>query len=144
MMPNSLKLGLGFTIAIALLGAMFYLVSWMVSTGPAYSSSESNGGPPPVLTGDDVTHYDHSNDVPLINPVRRIVQGEKLEDGCGFSGYFEPERGQRYMVIRTLAVNRETCEALEEMGEVSEEDGERLFEDDGLGHDTPSVPAPSQ
>ena len=116
---------------------MLYLISLMGS--PTYSSSGENDGPPVQLTGDDVTEYDQSDGVPLINPVRRIVQGEKLENGCGFSGYIELERGQRYILTRTQAVNWETCEALEEEGTVSAEDGEAMMvnEDDATGEATP-------
>ncbi len=128
MIPNSLKLGVGFAIAIALLGMMFYLVGAMVSTDPTYSSSSPNNGASLVLTGDDVTEYDQSDKPPLVNPTRRIIQGTEVDGGCIFTSYYEPPRGQRYTMGRTLAVNRKTCEKLEEIGALSEADGEEAFE----------------
>ena len=48
MIPNSLKLGVGFAIAIALLGVMFYLVGMI---GPSYASSSNQDGAPPSVDG---------------------------------------------------------------------------------------------
>ncbi len=143
MIPNSLKLGVGFAIAIALLGVMFYLVGII---GPSYASSSNQDGAPPVLTGDDVIEYDQFDNVPLINPVRRIIQGEVIDGGCRFTSYMEPPPGQRYTMGRTLAVNWTRCEKLEEHGGLSDEDGEAMMEDEegATGEATPQPENPDR
>ena len=135
MIPNSLKLGVGFTMAIALLGTLFYLISLI---GPGYASDGQNDGPPVQLTGDDVVEYDISGDIPIRNPVRRIVRGKKIGDSCRFTRYIELAEGETSRMVRTLAVNFDTCERLEEAGTLSSEDLERVkeAEDDATGSDT--------
>ncbi len=61
MIPHNFRIGVGFTVALALLGVLLYLVG---SINPGYSSS---GSGEPILTGDDVVEHDHSDDVTLIN-----------------------------------------------------------------------------
>ena len=125
MIRNSLKLGVGFIIAIALLGVLMYIIGLTGST--SYSSSGDNG-PPLTLTGDNVREYDQSGEPPLINPTRYIRQGERRDGGCAFTSYYEPPPGQRYTMGRMLAVNWDTCEWLEEVGALSESDGQEAFE----------------
>ena len=137
MVLNSLKLGLGFTVAVALICTALYLLGYAV--GPTYSASDEQAEQDePVLTGDGVVEHDHSDGVPLINPVRRLKQGTKLEDGCEFSSYLELRPGETMRESRTLAINWDTCEYIEEEGAVAPEHQEGLMEDDGLGDDEPT------
>ncbi len=138
MFPNAktARLGLGIILAIGLLGMVIYLAG-QLGTGRASDGSKEPTASP-VLTGDNVVETDGSGEPPLINPTRRIIQGEKVEGGCAFSGYLEPGPGEQYIVIRSLATNWDTCEQLVEQGNVSSADGKKLFDDSEASEDTPA------
>ena len=135
MIPNAARISAGFIIAIGLLGLLMYIIG--LTGSPTYSSSGDNG-PPLTLTGDNVREYDQSGEPPLINPTRYIRQGERRDGACVFSSYYEPPPGQRYTMGRVLAVNWDTCEWLEEIGALSESDGQEAFGGEGTADETPT------
>jgi hypothetical protein len=66
------------------------------------------------------------------------MQGVKLEDGCELNSYLELAPGETARLSRTVAINWNTCEYLEEEGTISQENVERLTEgDDDLESDIP-------
>ena len=80
-------------------------------------------------------------DIPLANSTIEVIQGTRTEDGnCIFGTYMEKGPDDPPLMSRTLSTDYETCEAVVEVGELSEEAYERLQEEHDEGESEAPIP----
>ena len=122
---------IGSAVAVALICIAAFQ---FVQARSAFSSPEAPaGGEDPVLTGDNVIKYPNAFNTPLIDPVRTLRYGTKVDGGCRYSSFGSMRPGYTMMEGRMLALNPDTCEYIWEEGAVAPEHQEGLMEDVGPG-----------
>ena len=100
---------------------LFSLLGILAVVGVAvfFVAAQGDGEPAP-LEGDNVTTYDYTDDPAFLNSTRTLRQAEKAEDGsCIFTGYMEGGPDGPPLASRVLQVNWDTCEYIEEEGELN-------------------------
>ena len=68
------------------------------------------------LDGPGVITVDNSNKAPIVNGVRRIIQGTRIDGECVIKYHMSLGPDEEPKVARTLAFNPNTCEELIEQG----------------------------
>ncbi len=134
-MSTTIKLTAILTLAIAVILGFHVVTAQMVA---------AEGPDEPRLQGEGVITYNPPNRPALMDPVRSVVQGTRVDGECVITYTVSINSNEPSKVTRTVAFNPITCEELIEQGTLSQQetevDGsptkETTPKDEGIGTDS--------
>ena len=99
------------------------------------------------LDGPGVITVDNSNKAPIVNGVRRIIQGTRIDGECVIKYHMSLGPDEEPKVARTLAFNPNSCEELIEQGTLASghgSDAEVPAMEEDIPAVKPGLPAASE